>query len=1422
MADASLPPPGGHPTDRLMGTSSVMAALRAQIRHLAPFDTLGHPHVPTVLLQGETGTGKGLVARVLHDSGPRAAGPFIDVNCAAIPDSMLEAELFGYEAGAFTDAKRAKPGLFEAASGGTLFLDEVDALPLGLQGKLLTAMETKRVRRLGAVRDQAVDVKLIAATNTVLPEAVAAGRFRADLYHRLAVVVLALPPLRERREDLLVLAQAFLRHVTAAHGVPPKHLSPAAEAWLQAYPWPGNVRELSHLMERVTLLHVGETVEAATLMQLCHPLTPPAAGGAAVWASQAPEAASPEPAEAEQIRHALVQTGGNVARAARLLGVSRDTVRYRMQRYGITRLRPTAPPVPETATLAPPAALPSPDVPAALPRQAVAAPIDRPRPAAERRYLTVLVCDLVDATRLMGHLDPEDWQEVVRAYHQTCAEVIHRFDGCVDQYAGDEVLACFGYPLAHEDDAQRAVRAGLALLDALDALTRRLALPAGQRLAVRLGVHTGVVVIDTAGAGGRPEPLALGETPAMAARLQQVAAPQTLVVSAATYRLIEGYFTCEALGAPSLRGLAPPLPVYRVLRPSGVQDRLEVAAARGLTPLVGRSEEVGLLAERWARVTAGMGQVVVLAGEAGIGKSRLVQELKDHLAREAHLCLECRGSPSSQHTAWAPIGELLHRWLQWRPGQAPDEPLGKLEAFLTPVPLARDEAVPLVAELMALPLPAERYPARPRSPEQRRQHTLDVLLALLGALAAQQPLLVIVEDLHWVDPSTLEWLTLLIDQVPTAPIFMVLTCRPEFQPPWGFRTHLTPLVLNRLTPAQVEAMVGGMRGGARLSAAVRAQIVAQTDGIPLFVEEVTKAVLEAGSGTDIPAQDMATGRAPALAIPATLHEALMARLDRLGSAKGVAQLGAILGRQFAYPLLRAVAPLEEEPLQRDLATLVAAELLYQRGQPPQAVYTFKHALIQEAAYESVLQRVRRHTHQRILQVLEAQFPEMVATQPELLAHHALRGEHWDQAVTYFRHAGEQALAHSAYREAVAAFERALGALQHLPESRDTLAQAIDVRLALRHALYPLGELGQILVSLQDARARAEALGDRHRLGWVETSLLAHFAQACELGQALAAGQRALAIAADLGDVGLTVTVQGYLGNVYLSIGDYRRAEEFYRNNVACLHGELLQERFGLHGLPSVFSRSALTCSLAECGAFAEGRAPAEEGVQLAEAADHPYSRVRAYYAMGFRALRQGDLPQAISILERTLDLAQGAHIRLLVPWVAASLGAAYTLAGRTIEAVPLLEQAVAQAMAIRFLFDHALRVVWLGEAYLRAGRLDEASTQAQQALAFSQAHQERGHEAYAQRLLGEVAARREPPEAEPAAAYYRQALVLAEELGMRPLQAHCHLGLGTLYLQMGRSEEAHAALSTAVSLYRAMEMTFWLPQAEAMLAEVEG
>jgi class 3 adenylate cyclase len=641
-----------------------------------------------------------------------------------------------------------------------------------------------------------------------------------------------------------------------------------------------------------------------------------------------------------------------------------------------------------------------------------------PPPEAERRHLTVLFCDLVGSTALTGRLDPEDYREIVRAYHQVCAAVLQRFDGYLAQYLGDGVLGYFGYPVAHEDDAQRAVWAGLALLDACASLSLHPALPPGEPVSVRLGVHTGLVVMGDVGAGARHEPLALGETPNIAARLQHLAEPNTLVISAATQQLVAGYFRCKALGAHTLPGLAQPMEVYRVLGTSGAQSRLEVAATHGLTPLVGRAQEVGLLMACWTRVTEGLGQVVILEGEAGIGKSRLVQVLKEHVAGEGHPWLECQGSPYYQHTALYPLTELLARRLLHLELEAPlAQQVQHLEAFLAQHGLSPAETVPLLAPLLSLPLPATSAPVQ-GSPEQQRQQTLHVLLRLVLRLAAAQPLLLVIEDLHWVDPSTLEWLSLLVDQGPTARILTLCTCRPDFRPPWAGRSHLTQVTLARLPERQTAELTHQVAQGKTLPVEVVAQIVAKTDGVPLFVEELTKTVLESGLLLEQEAHYALTRPLPPLAIPVTLHDALMARLDRLGTAKGLAQVGATLGREFSYALLQAVAPWDEATVRRALQQLVEVELLYQRGLPPQATYVFKHALIQDAAYQSLLKRTRQQYHQHIAQVLAAQFPDIVETQPELLAHHYTEAGVVEQALPYWQRAGQQARQRSANLEAV--------------------------------------------------------------------------------------------------------------------------------------------------------------------------------------------------------------------------------------------------------------------------------------------------------------------------------------------------------------------------------------------------------------------
>ena len=709
-------------------------------------------------------------------------------------------------------------------------------------------------------------------------------------------------------------------------------------------------------------------------------------------------------------------------------------------------------------------AQPTPPAPGILPLpQSPPAP---PLPEAERRQLTVMFCDLVESTALASQLDPEELRDIVQTYQQVCTEVIQRFDGHIAQYLGDGLLVYFGYPQAHEDDAQRAVRAGLGIIAALEHLTVRPELPQPMTLAVRVGIHTGLVVVGTLGGSARQEHLALGETPNIAARLQGMAVPNTVVVSGVTCRLVQGYFAYEALGEQPLKGVATPTEAYRIVEAHRTQSHFDATVTRGLTPLVGRTHEVALLRERWEQVKEGYGQVVLLSGEAGMGKSRLVQELHRDLAGEPHLRLACQSSPYYQHTALHPIIDLLEREAGFHREDTPEAKFEKLEHTMRQWGLPLAEMVPHLATLLSLPLPEQRYPFQPLASQQQRQQILGTLLDLVLALAAQQPVLCIVEDLHWSDPSTLELLALYIKQGPAAPVLMLMTCRADFHPPWGVHEHVTHLTINRLSPNRVAQMVASMLGEKTLPATLLQQVVAKADGIPLFVEEVTKWVVEVGLTTDRSAQREVQVSALPLAIPTTLHASLLARLDRLGPAKGLAQLSATLGKQFSYELLHAVSTLDEASLQRDLERLVEAALLYQRGAGPQAMYTFKHALIQEAAYQSLLKRTRQQYHRQIAQALVERFPDTARQQPELLAYHYTQAQLHEQAVGYWQRAGEHAAQRSAHVEAMAHLTQGLDLLTTLPDTpkraQDELTLLTRLRLSLAATKgYAAPELAQV-------------------------------------------------------------------------------------------------------------------------------------------------------------------------------------------------------------------------------------------------------------------------------------------------------------------------------------------------------------------------
>jgi class 3 adenylate cyclase/tetratricopeptide (TPR) repeat protein len=895
-----------------------------------------------------------------------------------------------------------------------------------------------------------------------------------------------------------------------------------------------------------------------------------------------------------------------------------------------------------------PAPSPALQPPLQPPAQAATPPAPSPLPEAERRQLTVLFCDLVDSTALAGQLDPEDLREVVRAYQDTCAKVIARFDGHIAQYLGDGLLVYFGYPLAHEDDAQRAVRAGLGMVEALGQLNTRLAAERGVQLAVRLGTHTGLVVVGEVGGGPRQEQLALGETPNLAARLQGIAAPNTVVISAATFHLLGGFFACQPLGTSLLKGLAQPLAVYRVLYESMARSRLEAVGSTGWTLLVGREQEIGLLRERWAQVKEGLGQVVLLSGEAGIGKSRLVQVLTEHVAAEPQAWLTpCQCSPYYQNTALYPMIELLERVaLRFEREESPPQKLRKLEGFLVQYGLPLPETVPLFAALLALPLPADYGPLTV-SPEQQKQQTLHALLTIFMRIATQQPVLFVMEDLHWVDPTTLELLTLLVDQGPTSRILALWTCRPDFSPPWTGRSHVTQVTLPRLPRQQATEMTDRIARGKALPTEVVAQVVAKTDGVPLFVEELTKMVLESGLLQEREDRYELTGPLPPLAIPTTLHDSLMARLDRLATVKSLAQLGATLGREFSYELLQAVAPWDEGTLQRGLHQLVEAELLYQRGLPPQATYVFKHALIQDAAYQSLLRSTRQQQHQRIAQVLETRFPEIVETQPALVAQHYTEAGLIEQAIPYWRRTGQQARQRSANLEAARHFTTGLELLAMLPETPARAQQELDLQIALGFVLIDTMGRGAPEVEQTYARARAlcQQVGDAPQLFSTLQGLCGFYRSRGALPTARELGEQLYQLARREADPTPRLEAHGALGGILFYLGDYAAARTYLEQGLTLIdptaQRALVLRANVTTGVTWCLVHAALT--LWCLGYPAQARQRSQEALALAQEQAPPYSLglARHYAASLHHHCREALAVQAQATALLTLATAHG-------------------------------------------------------------------------------------------------------------------------------------------------------------------------------------
>lgn len=832
---------------------------------------------------------------------------------------------------------------------------------------------------------------------------------------------------------------------------------------------------------------------------------------------------------------------------------------------------------------------------------------------AQRRQLTVMFCDLVGSTPLSEQLDPEELRDLLRDYQEACHRAIDQFEGHIARYFGDGLLVYFGYPRAHEDDAQRAVHSGLEILQEMERLNAALRSNGGVRLDVRIGIHTGLVVVGDMDEEQRLESMAIvGDTPNVAARVQGLAQPNTVVITAATARLVRSVFSLEELGAHELKGVAEPVALARVVGPVVEQTEWQRAQAERTVPLVGRDEELGLLLRRWGQSKEGLGQVVLVNGQGGIGKTSLMETVRDAVAREGYPRIAFYCSPYHTNSALYPVISHLERFLRIHLDDPPAAKLDKLEQVLRSYSFPLEEVVPLFAALLSIPL-LDRFRAPQLTPKQLKQQTLDALVAWLFEEAERQPLLVIWEDLQWADPSTIEMLDLFIDQVPTAPLLSVLTCRPEFVSPWSSRSHMTPITLNRLERPHMEAMIAHLANGKPLPREVIEHVVTKTDGVPLYVEEITKMILESDALREEEDRFVLTG-ALSDTIPATLQDSLMARLDRSPTVRELAQIGAVLGREFPFEMIQPLAALDEEALQDRLAKLVDAELLYQRGRGARARYMFKHALIRDAAYSSLLKSRRQHYHEQTARMIETRLPEIVETQPELVAHHYAEAGRHEQAIRYWQRAGERALGRSATIEAINHLKKGLEWIEVLSDEGERTYYELRLLTTLGPALmttagYAAEETQQVYTRARDLCRQA---GETPELFPILAGLWRFHLLRGGYSQAEEFAEQLLALAERLGNPEFLLEAYRALGSTLFYRGELAKSRVHLEQGVGLydpqLHGSMAL-RYGQD--PAVACRAYGGWVLWLLGYPDQAEEQSRKAIALAEEIKHPFSRALA-------------------------------------------------------------------------------------------------------------------------------------------------------------------------------------------------------------------
>jgi predicted ATPase/class 3 adenylate cyclase len=1012
-----------------------------------------------------------------------------------------------------------------------------------------------------------------------------------------------------------------------------------------------------------------------------------------------------------------------------------------------------------------------------------------PVSAAERRQLTVLFCDLVGSTALSSHLDPEDMREVIAAYHRVVTEIVTRFDGFVAKYMGDGVLAYFGYPRAHEDDAERAVRAGLSVVDAIVRLDIRCV-----ELQARVGIATGLVVVgDLIGEGSAQEQSVVGETPNLAARLQALAEPSAVIIASSTRRLLGDLFEYHGLGTIELKGIAAPVAAWQVLRQSAVASRFEALRGSALTHLVGREEEVDLLLRRWARTKATHGQVVLISGEAGIGKSRLTAALEERLYTEPHLRLRYFCSPYHQDSALYPFIDQLGR----ASGFGRDDPaatrLEKLAALLARA-APPDEDLALLADLLSLP-PLERQPLLDLDPHQKKERTLNALIRQLEGLARQQPVLMVFEDAHWIDPTSRELLDLTVERVCNLPVLLIITFRSEFQPPWIGQPQVTMLALNRLGGQEAASLVQSVAGGKRLPGEILDQIVERTDGIPLFIEELTKTVLEGGLLRENDGSFVVAGPILPLNIPSSLQASLMARLDRLAPVREVAQIGAAIGRQFSFELLAAVARRNHAQLTDALDQLVAAGLVFRRGSPPHASFIFKHSLVQDAAYRTLLRSRRQQLHGDIAEALAGRFPNVAQAQPELMAHHYTQAGQLANAIESWLRAGQLAIARSAYIEATANLRKGLELTR---SSTGQESQEINLQLALGAALIAIKGYASAEAELAFMRAREllEGTADTARIEQALHGLQMITYNRAEFQKSLDFSQQQMQLVEQRGDPLSFCAAHKNMASTLHSMGRFEPAFWHAQRAMSLLETEFRETAKGRYAHDLGIAAMGYYAMLAwHRGLFRASADTAQTALSAAEQSGHTNTRAYARHHVGaLRAAVLADMSMLETQADALLTLAQENRLPQWIAWATCYCGPVLVYRGMAAEAVHKVREGIQQCEQLGNKAFRPLFLGFLAAAQAAIGNCEEAILTLEEAIAIGEETAERWYAAELWRNKGDLNRNMDSRKGM-AEECFQRASAIAVEQGSRCFELRAATRVARLWHDQGEASRARGSLA---------------------------